>query len=54
MLPEVELRLEIWLVTHPGLRGSARIRATYDVLAERLSEARPLLSGLDDAAGNTR
>ena len=45
VLPEVEIRLEIWLVTHPGLRRSARIRALYDFLAERLAEATPLLTG---------
>jgi len=45
VLPEIEIRLDIWLVTHPGLRGSARIRATYDFLAEELVAARSLLSG---------
>jgi len=40
VLPEVEARVEIWLVTHAGLRRSARIRAVYDFLAERLSAAR--------------
>jgi DNA-binding transcriptional LysR family regulator len=43
--PEVEVRFEIWLVTHPGLRRSARIRAVYDFLAERLKEAAPMLAG---------
>jgi DNA-binding transcriptional LysR family regulator len=45
VLPETEVRLEIWLVTHPGLRRSARIRAAYDFLAEGLVAARPLLAG---------
>ena len=45
VLPESEVRFEIWLVTHPGLRRSARIRAVYDFLAERLTAARPLLAG---------
>ncbi len=43
VLPDTAVRLEIWLVTHPGLRRSARIRAVYDFLAERLVEARPQL-----------
>jgi DNA-binding transcriptional LysR family regulator len=45
VLPEVDIRLEIWLVTHPGLRHNARIRALYDFLAERLAAASPLLGG---------
>lgn len=45
MLPETEVRFEIWLVTHPGLRRSARIRAAYDFLAAELSAASPLLAG---------
>jgi DNA-binding transcriptional LysR family regulator len=45
VLPELEMRLEIWLVTHPGLRRTARIRAAYDFLADRLVEARALLAG---------
>jgi DNA-binding transcriptional LysR family regulator len=45
VLPETEVRFEIWLVTHPGLRRSARIRAVYDFLAAELSLAAPLLAG---------
>jgi DNA-binding transcriptional LysR family regulator len=45
VLPEHDVRFEIWLVTHPGLRRSARIRALYDFLSERLAAARPLLGG---------
>ncbi len=46
VLPEeAELRAELWLVTHPGLRRSARIRATYDFLAEELIASRALLAG---------
>jgi DNA-binding transcriptional LysR family regulator len=45
ILPEVELRMEIWLVTHPGLRRSARIRATWDFLVEQLAASRALLAG---------
>jgi len=50
VLPAIEARLEIWLVTHPGLRRTARIRALYDFLAERLAAARPLLAAAGDAA----
>ncbi len=50
VLPEVEISLDLWLVTHPGLRRTARIRAVYDFLAERLVEARPLLAGKAAAA----
>jgi DNA-binding transcriptional LysR family regulator len=51
VLPEVEVRFEIWLVTHPGLRRSARIRAAYDFLAQRLTESRELLGGTPPTAG---
>ena len=44
VLPEMEVRLEIWLVTHPGLRRSARIRSVYDFLAEQLTASRALLA----------
>ncbi len=45
VVPEVEVRLEIWLVTHPGLRRTARVGAVFDFLAERLSASAPLLAG---------
>jgi DNA-binding transcriptional LysR family regulator len=45
VLPNAEVRVEVWLVTHPGLRRSARIRAVFDFLAERLGEAAPQLAG---------
>lgn len=38
--PDFEAALEMWLVTHAGLRRSARIRAAFDFLAERLTAAR--------------
>lgn len=52
VLPNVEVRLEIWLVTHPGLRRSARIRATYDFLVERLTASRALLAGEPEEGGS--
>ena len=36
VVENVEHRVDVWLVTHPGLRRSARIRAVYDFLGERL------------------
>ncbi len=40
VLPETVHRLSIWMVTHPGLRRSARIRAVYDLLVERFEAER--------------
>lgn len=37
--------LEIWLVTHPDVRRSARIRAVYDFLCDAFAEDRALLTG---------
>jgi len=45
VLPQVEQRLEVWLVTHPGLRRSARVRAVFDFLAERFEADRERLAG---------
>ena len=53
VLPDTELRFDLWLVTHPGLRRSARIRATYDFLAEKLIESRALLAGEAGANANS-
>ena len=40
VIPDLGLKLELWLVTHAGLRRSARIRAVFDHLAERFSQQR--------------
>ena len=45
VLPDVERQLGVWLVTHPGLRRSARIRAVYDFLVERFELDRQMLAG---------
>ncbi len=45
VLPEVGHSLGVWLVTHPGLRRSARIRAVYDFLAERFERDREAIAG---------
>ena len=55
MLPETEIALELWLITHPALRRSARIRAVFDFLAQRFEDARELFRGprpgIDSATG---
>jgi DNA-binding transcriptional LysR family regulator len=45
VLPDRTVLLEIWLVTHPGLRRSARMRAVYDFLLERFEVAKCALAG---------
>jgi DNA-binding transcriptional LysR family regulator len=40
VLPDLGLELELWLVTHAGLRRSARIRAVFDHLVERFVQQR--------------
>ncbi len=45
VLPETEIALELWLITHPALRRSARIRAVFDFLVKRFADARELFSG---------
>ncbi|MCP8941042.1 LysR family transcriptional regulator [Alsobacter sp. SYSU M60028] len=37
LFPEVGSALEIWLVSHPNLRGSARVRACLDALGAELA-----------------
>jgi DNA-binding transcriptional LysR family regulator len=43
--PIAELASALWLLTHPDLRRTARIRAVLDGLAELLRPLRPLLAG---------
>jgi len=38
-------KLEVWLVTHPDVRRSARIRAVYDFISAAFAEDRALLMG---------
>jgi DNA-binding transcriptional LysR family regulator len=45
VLPDVELSLELWLITHPAMRRSARIRAVFDFLSQRFEASRELLAG---------
>jgi DNA-binding transcriptional LysR family regulator len=46
VLPEIEVtRQEMWLIVHSDLRRSARIRAVYDFLADRITEQRAAFEG---------
>lgn len=45
VLPEVGRELGIWIVTHPGLRRSAKIRALFDYIAERFTADREWIAG---------
>lgn len=43
--PVAALRRDIWLVVHPDLQQSARVRAVLDFLSEVIQRDRPLLAG---------
>jgi DNA-binding transcriptional LysR family regulator len=46
LLPPVAgLKRDIWLVVHPDLQQSARVRAVLDFLSELIQRDRPLLAG---------
>jgi DNA-binding transcriptional LysR family regulator len=46
LLPlEPAMASELWLLTHPDLRRTARVRAFMDALAQGLRRERPLLEG---------
>jgi len=45
VLPERVRKIDLWLVTHPGLRRSARIRSVFDFLAERFAASADLFAG---------
>jgi len=45
VLPALGLKMGIWLVTHPGLRRSARMRAVYDFLVGRFEAEHAALAG---------
>jgi len=40
-----ELAADLWLLTHPDLRETVRVRAFLDFLADRLRRAREMLAG---------
>lgn len=43
--PQAGLGTDLWLLTHPDLRRTARIRVFLDFLFDSLKAARPLLAG---------
>lgn len=43
--PVAELEGELWIVTHADLKGTARIRAFFDVVGEGLARERDLFEG---------
>jgi hypothetical protein len=43
--PVAALKRDIWLVVHPDLQQSARVRAVMDFLSEVIQRDRPLLAG---------
>ena len=49
--PIEELRGELWMVTHSDLRRTARIRAFFEVMGERLAGERALFEGDAAAVG---
>jgi DNA-binding transcriptional LysR family regulator len=45
--PEPGLAADLWLLTHPDLRRSARVRVFLDFLAEEIATRRKLIEGGD-------
>jgi DNA-binding transcriptional LysR family regulator len=45
--PLSELEGEFWLVTHPDLRATARVRAFVEFCAAEMEKRRRALEGLD-------
>jgi DNA-binding transcriptional LysR family regulator len=43
--PIPDLTAELWMVTHADLKHTARVRAFFDLLCERLSQDRDLFEG---------
>lgn len=48
--PQPEYASGLWLLTHPDLRHTPRVRALLDFLAGEIAEARPLIEGLSPGA----
>jgi len=42
-----ELRLDLWILSHPELRGVARVASVYAFLREEITRMRPLFLGED-------
>lgn len=43
--PIRDLEGELWIVTHADLKGTARVRAFFDVVGDGLSRERDLFEG---------
>jgi hypothetical protein len=43
--PVAELAGELWIVTHADLKGTARVRAFFDLVGEGLARERDLFEG---------
>ena len=48
--PQPEYASSLWLLTHPDLRHTPRVRALLDFLAEAIAAQRPLIEGLSPRA----
>ncbi|WP_424136730.1 LysR family transcriptional regulator [Roseomonas chloroacetimidivorans] len=44
--PEPDFASDLWLLTHPDLRHTPRVRTLLDSLAAQITEKRPLIEGL--------
>ena len=51
--PVEAMGADLWLLNHPDLRRTERVRALADALREGLRELQPRLSGVPQAAGAT-
>ncbi|HVI89938.1 MAG TPA: LysR family transcriptional regulator [Dongiaceae bacterium] len=45
-VPIADLTRELWIVTHSDLKGTARIRAFFDIVGEGLAAQRALIAGI--------
>ena len=52
--PQDSLASELWLLTHPDLRGTARVRALMEFLATAITKDRALLEGRGGAVSTKR
>ena len=45
-VPQPDFAADLWLLTHPDLRGSARVRVFLDFLATEIKQQRSLIEGV--------
>lgn len=50
--PQPELESGLWLLTHPDLKATARVRTFMEHAARELGKLRPLIEGQNDAGAN--